>query len=492
MMDFLDPNKKRAHRIRLYIGYGLMAVALAIATVVLLFAAYGYDIDRSTGGIIQNGLIVLDAHPESATIYANGEQKGTTDSRLPLPAGQYKIELKRDGYRTWSHSLNLEGGNIEQLVYPFLFPNNLITKNVQEYTSAPQVASESPDRHWLIVSQPTPGAFQVFDLNNNKTPSTTVTLPADTVTPTTGPQSYEAIEWSSDNVHLLLKHNYQGGAEFVVLDRENPTNSVNISKLFTSVAFVSASLRDKKPDQFYLHAAEGSLFSAETKAKAPTLVLPKAVQYKSYQADTLLYAYVPSDNATIAEIHFRQGTQDYVLRSVPKADKYLLDMAQFDGHFYVAAGSTADGHTYLYKDPLLDYGRKPARTPQPSRVLIVNGAQYVSFSAIARFIAVQAGSNFAVYDAETGRQFKYDVKLPLTPDQKATWMDGHRLLLNSNDTQYVFDFDGTNMQKLNPVVHTYKPFFDRDYTAIFTIAPQNNSAEKPVLTRGELKISNNQ
>lgn len=467
-----------------------MAIALAISTVVLLFAAYGYDIDRSTGGIIQNGLIVLDAHPESATIYANGEQKGTTDNRLPLPAGQYKIELKRDGYRTWSHSVNLEGGSIEQLVYPFLFPDKLISKNIQQYTAAPQVASESPDRHWLVTSQPTAGAFQVFDLNNNKTPSTTLSLPVDTVTTPAGPQSYEAVEWSSDNVHLLLKHSYQGGFEFVVLDRENPTNSVNITKLFTGVNFVTASLRDKKSDQFYLHTAEGSLFSAETKVKTPTLVLQKAVEYKSYQADTLLYAIVPSDSATIAEIHFRQGSQDYVLRTVPKADKYLLDMAQFDGHFYIAAGSTADGHTYVYKDPMADYGRKPARTPQPSRVLIVNGAQYVSFSAIARFISVQAGSNFAVFDAETGRQFKYDIKLPLTADQKATWMDGHRLLLNSKDTQYVFDFDGTNLQKLNPALHTYKPFFDRDYTAIFMLAPQNNSVDKPALTRGDLKISN--
>ncbi len=490
-MDFLDPKKKRAHRIRLYIGYGLMAVALAIATVILLFAAYGYDIDRSTGGIIQNGMVILDAHPESATIYVNSEQRGTTADRLALPAGQYKIELKRDGYRPWQHNVNLEGSSIEQLVYPFLFPQKLVSKNLQQFATPPQVASQSPDRHWLIVSEPTVGSFQVFDLNNDKNPSTSISLPADTITSTPGAQSYEAIEWSSDNTHLLLRHAYQGGAEFVVLDRENPANSVNITKLFTGTPFTTATLRDKKYDQYYLHTNDGSLYSAEAKSKTPTLVVQNVAQYKSYQADTLLYAVSTTPSATVADIHYRQGSQDYVLRTVPKADKYLLDMARFNGHFYIAAGSTADGHTYVYKDPIDDYTRRPARTPQPNRVLIEQGAQYVSFSAIARFIAVQAGSSFAVYDAETGRQFKYDTKLNLTPGQKATWMDGHRLLLNSNDVQYVFDFDGTNMQKLNPTLHTYPPFFDRDYTALFTVSPQNNAADKPVLLRSELKVKTN-
>ncbi len=161
-MDFLDPKKKRAHKIRLYIGYGLIAVALAIATLILVFAAYGYDIDRKTGDIIQNGLVIVDAHPESATVLVNGENKGTTDYRLVLPAAKYSIELTRSGYLPWKHDVNLEGSSIEQLVYPFMFPERLVTKNLQTYTGAPTMASESLDRKWLVVSAPeTPGSFQV-------------------------------------------------------------------------------------------------------------------------------------------------------------------------------------------------------------------------------------------------------------------------------------------------------------------------------------------
>src|SRR3989344_9216209 len=134
-MDLLDPNKKRAHTIRLFVGYFLVVTAIALASLILLFQSFGYDVDRKTGKVIQNGLIFLSAHPESADVYLNGQRKDKTDLRLAVPAGQYSVELKRDGYRTWKHAVSLEGGGIERLVYPVLFPEKLKTSDVQLYAS---------------------------------------------------------------------------------------------------------------------------------------------------------------------------------------------------------------------------------------------------------------------------------------------------------------------------------------------------------------------
>ncbi len=486
-MDFLDPRKKRAHNIRLYIGYALMAVALGISTVILVFAAYGYDIDRDTGDIIQNGLIIVDAHPESATIFVNGEGKGTTDNRLVLPAGQYKVELQRENYRSWSHNVSLEGSSIEQLVYPFLFPANLVSRSLQEYPAAPSMASTSLDRRWLLVHQPNSASgFDVIDLSNPKAAVVTINLPQDAFTAVPGVHNYEAVEWSSDNTHVLLKHNFTGGSEFVMLNRDNPAASVNLNKIFAAQPFTAASLRDKKADQLYLHnAADGGLFQADTRTRTVTLQRAKVLAYRAYKEDTVLYTTNPVAGTAEVEVHVTQNEQDYLVRTVPTAGSYLLDMAEFKGQLYLVAGSPADGHVYVYKDPFSDLNRRPARTPQAFRVLIVPGAQYVSFSAIARFVAVQGGSNFAVYDLEMSRQFRYDTKLPIAAAQKASWMDGHRLSLISGNSVNIFDFDGTNMQKLSASLPAFTPFFDRDYAAMFTLAP---SAEKTILTRTELKV----
>src|SRR3989344_6640991 len=102
-MDLLDPNKKRAHTIRLFVGYFLVGTAIALASLILLFQSFGYDVDRKTGKVIQNGLIFISSHPEASDVYLNGDLKDRTDVRLAVPAGQYSVELKRSGYRTRKH-----------------------------------------------------------------------------------------------------------------------------------------------------------------------------------------------------------------------------------------------------------------------------------------------------------------------------------------------------------------------------------------------------
>lgn len=490
-MDFLDLKKKRAHIIRLYIGYALIAVAIAIATFILVFAAYGYDIDRKTGDIIQNGLIMVDAHPEPAEILINNEKRGVTSDRLVLPAGSYTVQLQRDGYRNWKHQINLEGSSIEQLAYPFLFPEKLVTSEIQQYSSAPAMVSASPDRRWLVVK--TAGtafsAFNITDLNNSKHPVASVNIPPGIINESPGQHTYEAVEWSTDNIHLLIKHTFDGGSEYIILDRSNPAASLNVTQLFPGQPLTTISLRDKRADQLYLfNAPAGTLSLANTQTRAVTQILTQVISYKSYQTDTFTYITNPGNNTESVELHIRHNGADHLIRTLPISQAYLLDIAQFNGNLYLASGSQIDGRVYVYKNPMDDFNRKPARTPRPFRVLIVPSAEFVSFSGIARFIAVQSGSNFAVYDIEKDRQIRYDIKLPLNPHQKAIWMDGHRFSLISNGIVNIYDFDGQNIQTLSPGLAAYGPFFDRDYTGMFTVAPSPNTPDGAVLLRTELKV----
>lgn len=491
-MDFLDPKKKRSYQIRLYIGYGLMAVALAFASIILAYATFGYGIDRSTGSVIQNGLINIETRPVAADIFVNGIRKGTSSNRLVLPAGQYNIKLSQRGYHDWQHDYSLEGSSIIQLNYPVLFPKKMVTKPITTYASLPGMASQSTDRRWLVVQTPgAVGRFELIDTAGDKQTITPLVLPADTMTNPSLTDGFEAVEWASDNVHLLLKRSYgEGASEFIVLNRENPAASINLNKLFTAQPFISATLRDKKFDQFYLHsAANGVLLTADSKTKLTTPLLPRVANYKSLEAATLLYAVPPPDGATTTEIRLWRGGKDYLIRSLPAStSKYLLELADFSGSLYLVAGSSADGRAYIYKNPMVDLSSQPARPPKPLRVAIVAGAAEVSFSPIFRILAVQGGSAFAVFDAETGRQYRYDTKLALATGQKAAWMDGQRLSLVSGGKVNVFDFDGTNPVSLSPSHPAFRPFFSRDYSAMFTLAPAVDAPEKTSLLRTELKV----
>ena len=489
-MDFLDPDKKRKHQRRLFIGYTLIGIAIFMTSAILALQSYGFDFNRKTGEVIQNGLIFADAAPEPAQIILNGKDVGTTDKRLTVPAGPYKIELKRDGYRTWTRSFNLEGSTIERLVYPFLFPSKITPKDQKTYASAPAFSTQSLDRKWILALQPgSMTEFDVFDAGDPTVSTKTISLPTSVLTPTTLTQGYELVEWASDNRHVLLKHNYGDTFEYIILDRDTPQSSININKLL-NVTPTKVTLRDKKFDKLYLYDATTKKLSfVDTKEKNIQPVLSNVLSYKSYAEKVILYAAVDDKDPTKATVTLKDGDKRFVIRNGLSSDTYLLDIAKFDDRFYAAVGVASQGKVYIYKDPANDPSTDPKASPSLFTTLIIKDPKFISFSSNARFIMAQSGKKFALYDAETVRRTYFESPLDIPLSYKALWMDGHRIVLNNNNKVVVIDYDGINQQTLVPIIPGSQAYFDRDYTRMYALAPTTNDPAKTSLSRSNLKIT---
>ncbi len=489
-MDFLDPKKKRAHNIRLYVGYVLMTIALGIGSFILLMQAYGYDVNRKTGGIIQNGMVFVDAHPEQARVFVNGQQETETSARLMLPEGKYTIKMTRDGYRSWERTFALLGSKIERLDYAFLFPDKLEPEDVQLYAKTPVFSAQSPDRRWLLTLQPgNLNSFDVVDLGDENNATKTINLPTALLTTAKGNQSYELVEWSTDNRHVLLRHIYQGGDEFVVIDHEEPELSYNVNKTF-NFAPAKVALRDKKFDKLHLlEKPGGSLYFGDVAAKTRTVVATSVRAFKSYGDDVLLYVSDDPTNPQRVNAQVLRGKTTYPVRSLPVGKGYLVDISKYKGHWYLAVATEAEKQAYIYKDVFDKPNDDQASLPGPVAALRLNAApQHVSFSANTRFIGLQSGSEFAVYDAEHDRQYRYDTKLKLTAGYEALWMDGHRYMVVSEGKLHVFDYDGVNHQEL--VGSQYgRVFFDRDYDNLYSVGASALVKDRSALVKTPMRIA---
>lgn len=486
-MDFLNPKKKLAHRNRLFIGYGLMAILIGLAATMLLFEARGYDVDRRTGEVIHNGLVFVDAHPESAEVYLNGERQGNTDMRLVIPEGDYELSLSRDGYRSWKRKFRLQGSHIERFVYPFLFPENLVPEAIRPYEATPRLVTQSPDRKWLVIQKSDNLAeFEINDLSTETVVARNITMPANLFTSATVTHRLEAVEWSTNNRQLLLKHHYGEEFEFVIIDTTSPEASLNLTRLFNT-PFTDIALRDKRPDRFYLlNKANGRLQQADSSNGEVTPLLSNVVAFKSHGSDVLMYITAGDAQEGRVSVKIREGSDVYKLRELAIDSKYLIDLTQFKGSWYFAAGTAKDERVYVYKDALGTLKQPPAELaniPVPVAVLRADKAEFLSFSSNARFIAAQSGDIVAVYDAETDRTYRYNSQLKLTQGQKLLWMDGHRLTVITNNKVMVMDYDGINKQELVAARNGFQPFFDRDYDRMFTISPTAAKPDGTSLTR---------
>lgn len=489
-MDFLDPKKRRSHTIRLFIGYCLVTLALILASLLLLFAAFGWGINRTTGEVIQNGLLFVDAHPQAATMYINGQEKGQTDGRFVLEAGNYTLELKRDQYRPWKRDFTLEGGKIVRLVYPFLFPVSLDNRDLLPFSTPPDMVTESPDRRFVLIhNQANPLNIQIVDTSKKELPVTTIAISQTVLGTHPGTQSMEMVEWSTDNRHVLVKNTFSGGYDFLVIDREQPDSSFNVTQTF-SRGFTNVTLRDKKFDQLYLlDGASGQLLSGNAATKATSLAASGVLEFWPYKDNTLVYTTAAEAPVGKVFMKVKEGQATYSLRELAKGEGYLLNMAEFDGDSYIVGCSKADGKVYIYKNPTSDLKKSPTENLVPAYLMKLENPEYLSFSAIARFISVQSGSQFSVYDLETEQHYKYDAKIAIPAGEKARWMDGHRLMLIGADNKMrVFDYDGLNPQTLVTTNPAFVPLFDRDYNQLFTVGPTKADASKQGLIRTDLNL----
>lgn len=492
-MEFLDPKAKRRHRLQLVIGYGLMGALITIITIILVFQAYGFDVNRKTGEVIQNGLIFVDSAPDQASIFFNNqEQKNRTNNRFALPSGDYNLRIHKNGYRDWTRSFTLNGGEVERFTYPLLIPSELKTTQLQATDKAPVFASESPDRRWMIISQGSSITnFTEYDLNsvtktnnlpdarNFAVPGTIFTPPADANT-----QKVELVEWSNDNKHFLVKHSYDGKSEFIVISRDQPNNSININSLL-GVTPSKVTLRDKKFDQWHIYTEAGGVLQFADAKKNITNLLTNVSSYKSHGDDTLLYAQPNTDGKT-QRVSLIQGNSTYTIKDVPQG-VVMLDIARYDGSWYLLVAVDAEHKTYIYRDPQATLDKKDKTPLVPRSVLKATGPiTNISFSQTTRFMAQQNGQHFEVYDAEQNQLFKYDVAEPFDPGTEVVWMDGHRWLARSGGKALIIDFDNSNHQFLVGSHAVAPVMFDRDYTVIYSLNPIEN---KTGLYTTDLRIS---
>jgi len=494
-MDFLDPIKRRRHTIRLFTGYFLVAFIVLFSAIMIVYYASGYGITRQ-GEVIQNGLVFVSSQPANAELYIDGKRRNNTNTKLALPAGTYTFKIQKQGYQTWEKRVEIAGGEVDHVVYPLLIPNNLQTTSLTEFDSAPALFTQSPDRKWIVMQHAgQDGAFEVYDTSRNVDQIVSerrqIALPSGMVT--AGSQgttaSWKLIEWSTNNRHMLLKRSFtvDGVAqyEYVLVDTQRPEGSYNLTREL-GVNPTELTLRDKQPTNYYVFDEEaGTLKTMDLGSTDAETVANGVIEYKSHGRDELLYVTQQDAPNGSANVRVRIGGKAYTVRTLAKTPSYVLDMARYEGKWYITFGSVQDGRLYIYENPVEQIVASSESKASPLFAMRLENVTDLSFSANAQFVGAQNGTRVHVYDIKHSRGYSYNAPFAFdlgAENRFAEWMDGHRLIQSSDGNAHLFEYDGTNRRSLMPVSGQFEVYFDRDYENGFALAPRTDGQAGVALT----------
>lgn len=487
-MDFLDPRKRKTHRIRLMIGYALMSIAVLMTSVILVYGASGYSYNAKSGNVVQNGLLLVDSKPSSAAIYLNSKNTGNKTSsgaRLVLPAGTYDVSLKKSGYHDWNRHFTLLENSVTRFSYPLLIPTNPLISDLKQYHSMPYAVSQSPDKMWLLVVQPSTDlsvlSFDEFDTTKLEQPPVVLTFPSGLLTSLDKPNSsLEIEEWSSDNEHFLLKHSFDGGVEYIFMSRSDPTKSFNINREY-NINPMLIQFKNHKADQLYIYnQSDQSLFMADIAKKTLQPMLSHVLAFNSYGSD--LFSYITDQNVASGQVMARiwDKNTSYPLYTFAAGSKYLLDASQYQGHWYYVAGSDKANRINIFKDPLNALKNHETNKAIPLRSLSGLGSGGLSFSENSRFVAVTASGKVSVYDIEMQAHSLFDA--PLSPSGSLFWLDSYHWVSDYRSNLTIMDFDATNLHSLIPTIWNKVAVLDKNSNHLITFAQASDDSSVSLRT----------
>lgn len=100
--------------LRVLILFSTLVIVGTIGYFVALIAR-GYQFDTNTFTFLENGILVAKSDPDGATILIDGNLMGATNTNLKLSPNTYHVEIKKNGYISWSKELTIKKEEVTQI-----------------------------------------------------------------------------------------------------------------------------------------------------------------------------------------------------------------------------------------------------------------------------------------------------------------------------------------------------------------------------------------
>ncbi|MBQ2695454.1 PEGA domain-containing protein [Candidatus Saccharibacteria bacterium] len=304
-MDFKD--RERRHSIKVIASEAIMVLAIIASVIVLALLVSGYWLNSDLK-VERQGMLQISSIPTGATIDIDGTTSSwleRTNTSKVLSAGEHTITLTKDGYDSWSRTINITEGLLYRIHYPRLFLNSRTTTPVYD-ASIVTFATVSPDGNHLLLANNTT-SWSLLPLEDESPSPSKIDISsifssismADGAT--TGLFNGEIIsaDWSEDNSHVLFKVKSDDTTEWVILNPKDTKSSINLTHEFAT-DFSRIKILDSSANTL-LAIRDGNLHKIDVASRQISSILIKdIVDFDHYNSEIVFSAKSP-DNSTATD-----------------------------------------------------------------------------------------------------------------------------------------------------------------------------------------------
>ncbi len=440
--------EKRARRqsFRILISELIVVIAVVATVLILAFVVSGYWLG-SDFKIERQGLLQIYSSPTGANVEVDGNPSSwlsRTNTSKTLSAGEHTIKLDKDGYDSWSRTINIAEGLLYRLHYPRLFLKNRTEESAFDFSG--NFATISPDRNTILLANNTT-TWQTFNLDSDSSKPQDLNLSkvlpfsslAEGATEGLFSGTITSAKWASGGERVLLKIDNNGTSNWLVLNIRNPENSINLTKEF-NVDFTKIEILDGSANNL-LAIINGNLHRIDVGAKQISAILVPNILSLDYHNQNLVFvARSSSDSAPYYLGLSRLGSNENITLSPLTEPAKVVTMRFYDDE-YIGVLSGATFSLYLKKD----FEKK-------SDFTLTFSPENLKVGKDGESVTMYTGGHIATLDMEAMALTEWT-----TDTDTFGWLDGSMIYAVKDGVLNVYDFNGLNHRTLSSNVSAHFP-----------------------------------
>ena len=441
----MDREKiKRRQSLKVIISEAIMVLAVIAMVSVLALIVSGYWLN-SDFEVERQGMVQVSSIPTGADLDIDGTSswlQRTNTSRV-VSSGEHTITVSKEGYDSWSKSINVSEGLLYRLHYPRLFLQNRTAEKTLDTKSA-TFATFSPDHDKLLLVGDTT-EWQVVNLKNDKLEPKKINLakylPGVSLAENANVGLFSGTiltaDWDRDSRHVLLKIQSNDVIEWVLIDIENDKNSLNLSKEF-GTNFDTIKILDNSSSNL-LSVQNGNLHKIDVPGRLISAILVENVISFDHFENEIVYIAASGADKYTAGIFKLGDSEMHKLATYSEPAKIVL--SKFYDEMYI---------TILQNDTVSLYEKTDFKFVQDYTLSFSPAIIKVGHNG--EFIIMYSDNQLATLDMEALLVLEWQ-----TDGERFGWLDDDMIYSVSGGELYVYDFDGLNRRMLAKNVSSYFP-----------------------------------
>jgi len=474
---YRNPSK-RQQTFRLIAVYSVMvaAVLVLVSFITLLMLGYRFNVDD--GRLEQYALLQFSSSPSGAIVSIDGYPiNSKTPNKATVKSGVHDIKIWREGYKTWTKTVDIKPGTVKWITYPLLIPEDINIETVQTYEKIYDSLSSDDKEKIIIQEVESKPAFNLVEIDSDEARLSVLTI-NQSILMAAQKHSFKIYQWDSSGRYVLIKHNADDKIEWLVLDTQNVNLTKNLTKIFnipiSQIDFVSSN-----GNRFYV-LSNNTIRELNLDSETISKSLVEQVANFNYYENSKAIAFKSkpnSKNLVNLGIYVSGDERAAVIKSVSSKNINNIVTSEYFNENYIV---TSDGGNVTIMS-----GSYPSSSSDEANSLkefakfkLDYDIKELLFSPSGQYVLAVNGNEYATYDLEYQKLNQSTIsKDKVSQSVNLKWLDNNYLWSDNTSQLIIREFDGQNSHVINSVIPGQSVAITKNGRYIYSFSKLNSKIQ---------------